>query len=162
MPHAIAPPFKIAFLGNRMPIDDIIDQLYERIQNQVSTLFASLEQVEVYATKRSDFDLLVSSAVKHAQEDCPNKSHRLILVSPFEEANQGRRMEYYDSIVSLSETGVRGEKAFKQATLRMARDCHMLLVCDTGSRFGHTARCVRKAKKAGATVLFLIQKARRK
>lgn len=145
-------PFKIAFIGNQVLSDNVIDELHERIRHEIKALFAANELVEVYVTKRGDFDLLAAAAIKSAQEDCPNKEHRLILVSPFEEANQGRRMEYYDSIVSLSETDARGEKAFKQETLRMATDCHLLFVWDAGGMFDHIAHCVKAAKKAGVTV----------
>ena len=150
MPNAT--PFKIAFIGNQTIVDSVMDELHERIRRETKAHFATHESVEVYVTKEGDFDLLAASAIKSAQEECPNKEHRLILVSPFEEANQGRRMEYYDGIVSLSETDARGEKAFKQETLRMAKDCQLLFVWDAGGMFDHIAHCVRAAKKAGVTV----------
>lgn len=147
-----ATPFKIAFIGNQALSDDVMDELHERIRRETKALFAAHKSVEVYVTKRGDFDLLAAAAIKSVQEECSNKAHRLLLVSPLEEANQGRRMEYYDDVVSLVKAEVRGDKAFKQETLLMAKSCRLLFVWDAGGMFDHIARCAKAAKKAGVTV----------
>ena len=89
--------YKVTFIGHKKIFNK--RKIEEKLLPILTELILSKEYVEFYVTLNGDFDEIVASVVKKAQQQTNKNNSSLILVLPFMIKNMEFYEKYYDEII---------------------------------------------------------------
>lgn len=145
--------YRIAFIGHREIYCQTV--LEKKIELIVKEKLEEKEYVEFYVGRNGDFDVLVASAIKRAQNKMGQHNNCLILVQPYPMKDDVYYEKFYNELKYPVDAKTHPKAAITKRNQWMIDNADLLIAYVEPDRTGGAMTALKYAKKKGIQVINL-------